>query len=474
MSGLPALTLTGCASVVGAYPDRVQPVRDQLAQGNYSSAVKKVKTLESDNNTQLAGLELGRAYQLSGNYQASQAQYDQVLAQVRVDQQKAQIEVSRLLSQSGSLLTNPQMVSYRLMPYEVVYLLGYQALNELGQNDPSNALVYLRQAYEEQQYIETQQAKEMALADQKAQKEGWKFDPKDHAKEFNAMMTAASHVKNGFENAWVYYLTALVNYSQGRDNDALVAIKQALSVAPDNPAVRNLLLDILVRRGGDSTQLNQYLKNFGLESAPSIPSNAGLVVVMYEQGWVPAMQTVTIPIPLVIGVNQPQIQWISLPVYQAVETASTPLDITVQGAGPDLTADHETSLLLNVYDLAAKNLKDRYSLIFVRAVLSAVAKAAVTAGLSSTDNQNLDSLMAVAGSLYGAVMSNADCRSWLTLPENEQIWQGFLPNGPEKIKLSGFGLSKSVDVTINSQKVTLLWVVQNSATSDLQVQTMRF
>ncbi len=464
--------LTGCASVIEAYPDRVQPAKDKLNQADYSSAIKKIQALQSDNNTQLIGLELGRTYQLAGQYAQSQQQYDQVLTQVRVDQEKAKIEVSRLLSQSGALLINPQAVSYRLMPYEVVYLLGYQALNELGENDPSNALVYLRQAYEEQQYIESEQAKEMLLADQKSQKEGWKFNPADHAKEFNATMTAASHIKNGFENAWVYYLTALVNFSQGNNNDAFVAIKQALSVAPENPTVRNLLLDILVQRGGDLTQLNQYLKNFGLTQAPSIPEKSGLVVFMYEQGWVPEMQTVRVPIPLVIGVNQPQIQWISFPVYQAPEATMTPLSIQI---GSQLnSSSNQTAVLLNVYDLAAKNLKDRYPLIFVQAVLSALAKAAVTASLSSSNNQNADALFSLAGSLYGAVMSNADCRSWLTLPRDEQIWQEFVPAGNYPVQLSNFGKTQTVSIKVLGNQVTLIWVVQSEDSSDFKARVFNF
>jgi len=464
------LALSGCAvstirSGLSAYPDEVAGVKKNIEISKYPEAIKQAQGLNSTPNAQLSGLELGRAYQLSGDYAKSQAAYDQVLAQVRVNQEQAKIEVGRLLAQTGSLFVNPQMVPYRLAPYEVVYLLGYEALDQIALNNPSNALVYLRQAYEEQNYIQAQQSKELLEADKKAKKESWSFNPKDHPKEFAATMNAASHIKNGFENAWVYYLTALTYFSQGDDNNAFVAIKKTLELAPENPAVRDLLLNILVDRGGDQTQLNQYLSNFGLKNPPVMPKDSGLVVVLYEQNWVPAMSTVSIPIPLgFVGGGTPQIQYISLPAYASPDISISPMSIKISQDLKSSPASpiFQTANLMNVYDLAAKNLMDRYPLIFVQAVLSFIAKAGVTEGLADSQGSNsaAGSLIAIAGSIYGALTSNADCRSWLTLPANEQVWEGYLSSGTQVLNLTSLGRTESISVPVDASSISLIWVVQ--------------
>ncbi len=461
------LALSGCAvstirSGLSSYPDEVSGVKNNLQNSQYAKAIQQAQDLNSKPNAQLSGLELGRSYQLSGDYAKSQAAYDQVLAQVRVNQEQAKIEVGRLLAQTGSLFVNPQMVPYRLAPYEVVYLLGYEALDQIALNNPANALVYLRQAYDEQTYIQAQQSKELLEADKKAKKESWSFNPKDHPKEFSATLNAASHIKNGFENAWIYYLTALTYFSQGDDNNAFVAIKKTLALAPENPAVRDLLLNILIDRGGDQTQLNQYLSNFGLASPPSISKNSGLVVILYEQNWVPAMSTVSIPIPLgFIGGGTPQIQYISLPVYASPDISITPLSIKISQAS-SANPIFQTANLMNVYDLAAKNLMDRYPLIVAQAVLSFIAKASVTEGFADSQGSNsaAGSLIAIAGSIYGALTSNADCRSWLTLPANEQVWEGDIPSGTQIFNLTSLGRTESISVPVDSSSISLIWVVQ--------------
>jgi len=476
ISGITTQVLTGCASLgpktgidsIGSYPDSVGEIKKNIETSSFKKAVQESQDLNSGSDSQLSGLELGRTYQLSGDYLKSQTAYDQVLAQVRINQAQAKIEVGRLLAQTGSLLVNPQLVPYRLAPYEVVYLLGYEALDQIALNNPSNALVYLRQAYEEQEFIQSNQAKELAEADKKSQEKSlsFNFNPADHPKEFSATLNAASHIKNGFENAWVYYLTALTYFSQGDQNNAFVAIKKALELAPDNPAVRNLLINILIKRGGDLTQLHQYLANFGLNNSPNnlptIPKDSGLVVVLYEQDWVPAMSSVSIPLPIGWGGSRPQMQWLSLPVYSSPDLSISPLMITQNNGKNNSTFQTgQTSNLMNVYDLAAKNLMDRYPIIVVQAVLSVIAKAAVTAGLAdSQSSSSVAGLIALAGSVYGALTSNADCRSWLTLPANEQVWQAYLPNGSQVLNLSNNGHNTAVNLLVRSSKVNLIWVVQ--------------
>ena len=462
----------GCANIIGEYPDRVTPVKQNLNQKNYSKAIQSVQKLTGENNQQLNQLELARTYQLAGQYVKSQQNYDAVLTQVQIDQAKAKVEVSRLLTQSSALFVNPQKVSYRLMPYEVVFLMTYQALNELAQDNLSNALVYFRKAYEEQAYIQTEQAQALAVADQRADKEKLSFNLNNYPKDFNQMLTAAAKIKSGFENALTYYLTALTYFQQGDDNNAFVAIKQALALAPENPAVRALLLNILVHRGGDLTQLQTYLKNFGLKQPPERLNNTGLVVVLYEQDWVPALQTVTVPVPIPFKGNF-QLQTLSLPTYLATGLSTPPLNISDLNLTPQ-GEPAQTAVLMNVYDLAARNLKDRYPMIFLQSALSVIAKATMTNIVSDMDHGKAGLAGVVAGSLYGMITSNADCRSWLTLPLDEQVWQSYMPVGMHRFRFTIGTQTANINMPIQGDKINFIWVAQGGSNSPLSIRYFNF
>lgn len=450
------LLLSGCASVFQSYPAQVGSVRGQLSAQNYTQAVATIKAHEAEANVQLAGVELGRVQQLAGQYAQSANTYGKVIAQVRANALKAKIQLSQLLENTGSLMVNDRVLPYSLKSYEVIFLYLYQSLNYLAQQDLTDALVLVRQAQAEQAWVTQQHEKEIALADKKAKEEGWRFRPQDHAKYFQTTLTAAATVKSSFENALLYYYAAVLYQAQGDYNNAFLALKHALVLAPDNRYIRELLLAVLVMRGGSQVQIQTYLTQFDWSKPPKVPAHSGLVVLVAQQGFVPALKAVMVPIPLPrLG----QIPLLAFPVY--TEKELSPLPITLQ-------VDHhreEAAPLLSVYHLAAKALAEAYPMIFVREALRAVAKATMAAQVNNKEGP-------VAGLLAGAyniLTAGADQRSWLTLPWHIAIWQHFLPAGKQMLHIRVGNQTYVEPLAIQPGKTILVWLDKIGQNSQVKI-----
>lgn len=455
---IPVTFLTGCASVLTSYPKRMHDVRANISTHNYKAAIKAAKKTECKQNKQLLAVELGRIYQLDGNYKASLSQYGNAIKQMRANQLKAKVEASRLLQNAGSLLVNPRMIDYRIAAYESVILYTYQALNYLGQNDLSDALVSIRRGQNEQNWIKQNQAKELADATKASKKKKWDLNPQKFAHYYASTMQAARGIKSTFENGFFDYVSALAYLGKKDYNDAFISLKSANALAPDNLATQKLLLQTLVQRGGDSTQLDQYMKNFGVKKAPVIKKDSGLVAVIFEQSLIPPISNVSFHFPLTLG-NQFQQIFVTIPAYKVRALIPPPMLITSDGK------QTQTYLVANNYRLAAKSLEEQYPMILFRETLSVVSKT-----ILSNKVGKKDPLAGLGVMLYNAVTSGADQRSWLTLPRYEQVWQKRLKAGQHNLTLQYLGRNTNVPVTVLRNGITLLWV--SSPGGKLSIKTL--
>jgi hypothetical protein len=242
-------------------------------------------------------------------------------------------------------------------------------------------------------------------------------------------------------------------------------MQNALNVAPNNNYVRSKLLEILVERGSSQSQINQYLKQFGQSQAPSIPPNSGQVVVIYEQGLVPPMQSSSFPLNFQ-GISQIFV----FPVYQAPSGIPPVLGVSLQ-KNNSLTLLGQTQEAVNVQALAAKTLVDEYPIIFIREALRLATQASVlTAPKNHSQNQSEQLINSLAASLYMSLMAGADLRSWLTLPNTVQVFQAYLQPAQISLILSQGELKQTVPVNIQANKTVLVWVVD--AGNHLQVKLL--
>ena len=446
------LFLQGCstATLFSSYPSQLQPIKQEVrAKDQLSKAITSLTDKAQGNNLQLYGPELGRLQQFSGDFKDSLATYSQVIDQVRQQQLEAKVRLSHLLADAGSLAVNDNVIPFRLSGYEIVYLYYFQALNYLGLNDLSNAVVSVRRAVNEQTFIKQQHAAELAKVNQKIHEKGLSFNPQDY-QQFSETMSLASKTKNDFENGFGYYLASVLFAAQADLNNAIVSAKNALSVAPHNRYVQQMLLNLLVQQGGNAQPIMQYEKQFGHDVKATYQADKAQLVIINEQDFVTPMHAISVPIPLPgFGGHGPQVQKFSFPAYR--DAAPIPQALTVHQDGHHWG---RTEVVVKTLPLAASSLKVRYPLIFVREALRFIAKMQITNSAKKNDG-----VLGLIAQVYSLMSSQADLRSWLTLPSNVQVMQHYVKPGVYQLQLTQQGHSQKVRVNLQSGKTTLLWVI---------------
>jgi hypothetical protein len=270
-------------------------------------------------------------------------------------------------------------------------------------------------------------------------------------------LTASAQVKSSFLNAMTYYLFALVSEANGNQNDAVVALKQAIAIAPDNTYLQTALLQALQAQGADSSIISNYLKAFGLKAVPEAPQNTGQLVVWYDQHFVPPLRDLDTKLYLP-GINQST--HFAFPVYTRVSAPPTALQVSVSSPGQvQANPLPATQVVTDVYGLAARQLQEEYPLIFLRQALRITLQAGI-ATPQQNESQGAQLFADLTAATMGYLSSFADLRSWLTLPDNTQIGSYALAPQTYTLHLQEDNQHNTVQVPIQSGQTTLVWVTQ--------------
>jgi hypothetical protein len=460
-----SLMLAGCAttSVFSAYPSQMKPVRNNLNPSGYNASIKSLKQNLDSADKDLYGMELGRVQQLAGDYQGSLQSYATVINDVQQQQLTAKIRASNLLAQTGSLMSNDNALPYQVKSYELVFLYNYQALNYLAMGDIQNAMVSVRQSDQQQQWYVTQHQYQLQQAQQISQQHGWSFNPLEYGAS-KSTYKVAQQVTDPMQNGFAYYLSGIMYEATGDYDDAFISLQNAIQLEPNNQYVRNKLLEVLEERGGSPSMFQQYMKQFGLSQAPVIPQNSGQVVVIYEQGLVPPMQQASYPLNF-----EGASQLFVFPVYKPAGQPAPVLTVSLQQNNTKTTLG-QTQELINVEAVAAKELTQEYPIIFIREALRLATQAGIlTAPTNNNKNDQAAQLVnSIAAGLYMSIMAGADLRSWLTLPNSVQVFQGYLQPAQNSLILSQGALQQTVAVNVQPNHTLLVWVVD--AGNNLQVK----
>jgi uncharacterized protein len=247
-------------------------------------------------------------------------------------------------------------------------------------------------------------------------------------------MQSVRSLDNAYENAFSYYLASILYEAFDTDyNNAYLSMRNAQRVAPDNPYIKDTLADMKRAFDGGS----------------AYDQGNGRLVVLYEHGFVaPRME-----FGLTLYLGDLGLQKLTVPYYSAQLPKGHFHDINVQGLGSveKVHKDGKTSLLVDTSLMAAKSLSESYPSIIAREVVRLVLKSTATA--VATDQ--VGGWGNLAGSLYSYLTAKADLRSWLTLPNNVQLYASQLPQGQYHVK-TGY---VDKEVTIHPNRTTLLWVV---------------
>lgn len=474
-----AALLSGCASIqlnnlFSDYATSQKPVRAAINAGNVKSAQSMLEQPTAGNtNYQLAMLEQGRLAFLAEDTKQSQWWFNQSYRALESERAKAKVRLGKGVEKFNTLVTNDNAISYQPPAYEQSMMHSYQALNYVFQHDLEGALVEVRRANFVQEQALKQYEDELLEASESAGIDASYIN--------NAAATLNSRigdVKNGFQNAYTFYLSGLLYEAAGELNDAYIDYKRAIEIYPENEYLQR---DIL-RLGsvlGMQTDLEAFEKQFSVKTSDVLSAkptvNEGQLVVIYEQGLVDAKIEKSVRLPIFTSSNDMRFYSVSIPSYSARSQSLAPLTLSVQDTADSNTAKAakgndlvvNTQPIVNLQALVAKQLQDSMPGMLSRQVLRLVAKEQVRRKLSK-EAGDVGNILA---GIYSMASERADTRSWLTLPADVQISRANVAAGTHSIAFNNVNIA-ATEVNIVPGKITLMLVTKAGQLSTVRTVTL--
>jgi len=453
-----SLTLSACAGtsfgdLFSNYNKQMQGVKNAQQKGNFEQAVSLIpERSESNGSYSLSLLEKARLEFLASNHEESKQDFALVYRQVQQAEQAAKIQLSRGVENVTAIVSNDNATRYDIPYYEQSMLHCYQALNYLNQNDLSGALVEIRRANLVQN--KALQANQKSLFDARNSMAKKGVSPESLASKYPSMNTAIGEVKNGFQNAYTFYLSGVLYEAVGLANDAYIDYKKALEIYPHNITVQQ---DVwrLANKLGMNNDIQLFSKRFSstiTQAKTSDNSNQdnlaqnGQLVVLVEQGIIPSKQEVSIHLPIFTSHNDMRFYSVALPSYQNRLRQYSGLTLSYEGN------NYQSNEIVRLQSLAAKQLQDEMPVIVTRQVLRLLAKEEMRQQMSRKGG-DVGNILA---GLYNIASEKADTRSWSTLPDSIHVLRLDLTPGQHQVELNINGSNRSITVEINEDRQTLV------------------
>ncbi|MDP5214436.1 hypothetical protein ORJ66_15375 [Pseudoalteromonas tunicata] len=436
-----SLVLSGCANLslsnmFNTYSDQYQQTRIALNSNNLEAAQLSINlNTPSDTNYQLDLVEKGKIAQLAQNYKQSLEYFNLAIEKQKNEQLKAQIQISKTGEQIGALLSNDNALAYNLPLHEQVLVHTYQAINYLSEKNNEAAMVEIRQAHIVQSQLLQQQNLDLSarvLSDE----QNFGIDWHSVNQAYPKMDDVIGSKLNGVQNGFMLVLSALMYESAGQIDDALIDLKAALVLYPNNPYLRTEVERLSARQAGGKASYNS--------------NTHGRLVILYEQDLITPKEELMLRLPIYTSSGDMRFYSVALPTYQYI-TPTRPLSVQFN----DKMLQGSEIAKFNAQ--AAANLKDNISLLITRQLGRLIAKEQVrrTMAKEGGDVGN------VIAALYNLASERADTRSWLSLPNNAQIVSSIEPIGTANLALLIDGHQHPVSIEIKPNSTLLLLVKSN-------------
>jgi len=428
--------LSGCSTIgfndlFNDYASQMTPVRNAIQNNNIEQAQSLIANNSKLHSSYLLNqLEQARLKDLANEQSLSQQQFENVYAQVQTKREAAKIQLSAGLEQSNALFTNDSAITYVPPAYEMSMLHSYKALNYVYNSDLEGALVEIRRANKVQ--VD-------ALADNQTQINDTIEQAQQH---YPSMSNVTRGIKNGFQNAFTFYLSALLYQSDKQYDDAYIDYKKALEIQPDNHYLQQDVMRLAKKQG-----FNQDLEEFERRFSPLKPlhANHGEVVILVEQGLVPKQDEFKLRLPIYTSGGDARFYSLAMPVYKDNAFIANINGVNIGSQNLELNP------LVHIEALAAKTLEQQIPARVSRQVLRLVAKEKVRAELarSTGDVGN------IIANIYNLASEQADTRSWLTLPNQISMARSSLNAGSHTLLI---GNHAPINFTVSKQGLTLIYL----------------
>ncbi|MBA6391950.1 hypothetical protein H4J38_14335 [Colwellia sp. BRX10-3] len=440
--------LSGCATfqltdLFQGYNSQMKPVKAAQRQGDFLKAQNLLGEREQSNNTYvLSLLERGRLQFLAANWPASQKTFAQAYVQVENQRNKAKIQISKGFENLGAVVSNDNATSYEVPYYEQGMLHSYQALNYLFQHDLSGALVEIRRANLVQENALKAYKDELYKAQNELHNSGMSTDSLQGG--YPSMVSAIGKVKNGFQNAFTFYLSGILYEASGELNDAYIDYKRAIEIYPENNYLQQDVLRLATKLAMQD-DLASFQQRFGKYQARD-SKGQGQVVVLVERDIINSKQDVGLNLP--VGRSNYGLKFFSfsLPVYEGALTQHSKISFK------STEQSYQSNEIVRIQSLAAKDLKDQLPSLLTRQVVRVVAKEQVRQKLS----REAGDVGNILASIYNIASEKADTRSWSTLPDQVDIVRMDLPAGKQVLQVQVNGQQKHIEVDVQPNRITLI------------------
>ena len=445
--------LSGCSAnsfsdLFSNYSQQMNGVKQAQQQGNFQQAISLLPTRSPDNgNYSLGLLEKARLEYLAQNNKQSRQDFAQTYELVQQNQQAAKIELSRGIENIAAVMSNDNAIRYDIPLYEQSMLNSYQALNYLAQKDLSGALVEVRRANQVQERALKANASSIDATKKSISDE--KFSMDSLSQQYPSMNSAIGKVKNGFQNAYTFYLSGLLYEAGNQKNDAYIDYKKALEIYPDNHYLQQdvwRLANTLQMTNDISLFRESFARTITNKNTFASNNTQGEVVIIIENGIVGAKQEVSLSLPIYTRHNDMRLYSVALPRYQNKLTVYPPLTLTYQGKS------YQAEEIVRLQSLAAKQLQDELPIIVTRQITRLIAKEEIRQALVKKGGD----LGNIFANIYNIATEKADTRSWSTLPDSIHILRLNLSTGTHTLNIKINGVSQPIEVSINQNKQTLI------------------
>ena len=436
------VALVGCVSV----DEDARAAREAVRAGAPAQAVAWAETVaaESVYSKSLGTVEAGRLALLAGD-SAKAERWFRAAVDSAVDRKESSPDIK--LGDVGNTVlaatvTDDRTRTYYLAPYEINLALGYGILAELMNGKREDALVDARLAvYIQDSLAKTYGAdlqKAAASSDAQATSAGARVCA-DQSAALREMMAAT---RNSWENPVLWWLTGALFEADGETEMAGQSYRKAAACRPDNP---------VFAKAAARADANVRTPARGCAK----------LLVLYEEGLVPQREALKIPVPIYTAMS------IDIPTY-GDKTAYRPNAVAISGVTNLVAA----APALDVRALAARDLDERLPGVVVRNITRAAVQAGAQAAVNANGNGYAQLAVFAANALVSA-MRRADTRSWVTLPDGQQVWsEDAMPPGAYKLGVAVNGRTISVPVTLAAGDVKLVWIADCGARAQTAVVSL--
>ena len=444
---LPILLLIALQSC-STYNSKTSDIESDLYTGDFSQAISRIdqnKFLLKTRNRLLYLLEKGKIEHLLGNYEKSNAYFEE--AYILIDD-KIKTNAGQAVA---AKFTNPMAEPYKGEDFEKVTIHYYKALNFFHMGMADEALV---------------EAKRINI------------------KLYEINENYAENKNKYSEDAFSQIIQGIIYESVGDINNAFIAYRNAEIIYTKNDgayfgvAMPAQLKEDLLRTSkkmGFTQEYETYRKQFNVPAETvaqkgkkgsvaantqnNVPEPTGEAIVFWENGLGPAKDQIVITasggngffygsyydegqleqimIPIPPGANIGNVNAIAIPKYRKRENYYSRATITVNGA------EQPFEMVQDFYPIAKQCLKDRMLRETIDLVLRFATKKATSAGLGLlADNllgDGAGDLVKLGADVAGAATEKADTRNWQSLPSSVSYARLPLKEGENSFVIKKYG-----------------------------------